>query len=263
MTTLEAVEGEDWPVWTDWYQARLDGRPFDPSLEERRVLIPAHLWDDGPATANAAIRQVIEEHQRNQGVGFILDTVHATDPPPKPRTGGGTERLRARLAEDRTAILLSCASILEQVEDYRERVRGDNRMDPEARERLLAFLDRLAGDVEGIAENVPEREEAPSDEQVEEVASWRDRFVSALGGELDGYLGPEALAKAAVPAGLILTCGTLGALLLGGPIGFGAGTYFGQTLVGHMKPGAAADKIRKEMESPDSGPGPEGPPGGG
>ena len=64
--TLEAVEGEDWQVWTDWYQARLDGDPLDPALEEKRVLIPAHLWDDGPAAANAALREVIEDHRRGQ-----------------------------------------------------------------------------------------------------------------------------------------------------------------------------------------------------
>jgi hypothetical protein len=38
---LAADEG--WEVWTDWYEARLHGRPFDKALEEARVLIDPAL----------------------------------------------------------------------------------------------------------------------------------------------------------------------------------------------------------------------------
>lgn len=51
---------EGWEVWTDWYQARLDGAAFDPELETQRVLIPAHLWDEGPKAVNAEIARLIE-----------------------------------------------------------------------------------------------------------------------------------------------------------------------------------------------------------
>ena len=54
---------DDWRVWTDWYQARLDGKPTYPDLDEAgnealevaRVTLPAELWDEGPAAVNREI----------------------------------------------------------------------------------------------------------------------------------------------------------------------------------------------------------------
>ncbi|MBD8890370.1 hypothetical protein [Roseibium litorale] len=52
----------DWEVWTDWYEARLEGRPANEPLEIARVTLPEDLWEQGPAAVNARIKELIAEH---------------------------------------------------------------------------------------------------------------------------------------------------------------------------------------------------------
>ncbi|MEM1276956.1 MAG: hypothetical protein AAGH74_10560, partial [Pseudomonadota bacterium] len=60
------AEGEDWEVWTDWYEDRLRGTQANLELERARVLIPNEDWEKGPAHVNGIIKRLIEEH----GGGF-------------------------------------------------------------------------------------------------------------------------------------------------------------------------------------------------
>ena len=53
---------ENWHVWTDWYQDRLDGKPLDEELELKKALIPNELWEQGPAVVNKRIAEIIQEH---------------------------------------------------------------------------------------------------------------------------------------------------------------------------------------------------------
>jgi hypothetical protein len=55
---------QDWEVWTDWWEARRDGRPSDEALEIPRVLVGDDIWRQGPAVANAEIKRLIEMHDR-------------------------------------------------------------------------------------------------------------------------------------------------------------------------------------------------------
>ena len=49
---------EGWAVWTDWYEARLRGAPYDLALEEARVLEPAEEdWKD-PKRANVKLAEI-------------------------------------------------------------------------------------------------------------------------------------------------------------------------------------------------------------
>ena len=49
---------EGWAVWTEWYEARLRGAPYDLPLEEARVLEPAEDdWSD-PKRANAKLAEI-------------------------------------------------------------------------------------------------------------------------------------------------------------------------------------------------------------
>lgn len=52
-------ENIGWEVWTDWYEARLRGDPFDPDLERARVLIDEAIWEQGPKAVNAEIARLI------------------------------------------------------------------------------------------------------------------------------------------------------------------------------------------------------------
>jgi hypothetical protein len=50
--------GEHWEVWTDWYEARLEGQPSTEGLELARVTIVEELWRLGPGAVNAHIKEL-------------------------------------------------------------------------------------------------------------------------------------------------------------------------------------------------------------
>ena len=52
---------QDWDVWTDWYDDRLDGRVRNEERELAYVRIDDALWNQGPAIVNAEIKRRIEE----------------------------------------------------------------------------------------------------------------------------------------------------------------------------------------------------------
>jgi hypothetical protein len=56
------ARSEDWKVWTDWYDARLDGRRANETLEVARATIADEIWEQGPKVVNAEIKRLIEEH---------------------------------------------------------------------------------------------------------------------------------------------------------------------------------------------------------
>ncbi len=64
------ASGDDWIVWTDWYEERLKGRPGLQSqsggellnLEVARAAVPQEMWGGDPATLNAHIRELFRSH---------------------------------------------------------------------------------------------------------------------------------------------------------------------------------------------------------
>jgi hypothetical protein len=55
--------GQDWQVWTIWYDDRLDGRVRSVEREVAYVDVPDELWRQSPAAVNASIAKRIEEHE--------------------------------------------------------------------------------------------------------------------------------------------------------------------------------------------------------
>ncbi len=60
-------ENQDWRVWTNWYRARLEGRPANEALEVARMLIADQTWKRGPRAVNAEIARLIEQHEGRKG----------------------------------------------------------------------------------------------------------------------------------------------------------------------------------------------------
>ena len=58
---LAADDG--WEVWTNWYEARLAGAPFDPALERKRALFPFENKPQPVEAVNSALAALIEAHQ--------------------------------------------------------------------------------------------------------------------------------------------------------------------------------------------------------
>ena len=55
--------GEDWEVWTDWYEDRLVGRSANWRTELARTKIDEEIWRQGPKVVNATIRRIIDDQQ--------------------------------------------------------------------------------------------------------------------------------------------------------------------------------------------------------
>ena len=53
---------ENWEVWTNWYEERLDGQPKNQNAEVARVTIDNSIWEKGPSALNVHIRDLLEEH---------------------------------------------------------------------------------------------------------------------------------------------------------------------------------------------------------
>lgn len=101
---LESLH-QDWEVWTEWYDARLRGRPTHPELsaaaneriEVARVLeIEEEDWEQGPAHVNAKIKAIIErETERHRREHDETDQTASIGqdpldhPPPEPDPGPG------------------------------------------------------------------------------------------------------------------------------------------------------------------------------
>ena len=185
----------------------------------------------------------------------------STNPEPSPQHIPRAT-IAARLETEAPVIALTSASLLEQIANYREQIRGDNILaaeHTEFRDGLLDFLDTLHVDLKSLLTTLPAPGNAPTPIEVEETATWTERFIGSAIPELGVYTSPEALAKTAIPTGIILGCGALAAAITGtvtlsattALAGFGAGSFFGQWLTRTVKANAPADKLTKQMK-PDT-----------
>ena len=71
---------EDWDVWISWYEARLRGYPANLELEHERVLIAEEIWEQGPKTVNAHIKELIDKHQVPTMHGIAFDPLRERFP---------------------------------------------------------------------------------------------------------------------------------------------------------------------------------------
>jgi hypothetical protein len=55
------TSGEDWEVWTEWYDARLLGSATNQQDDIARAKIEDEIWSQGPKIANAHIKRLLEE----------------------------------------------------------------------------------------------------------------------------------------------------------------------------------------------------------
>ena len=57
-------EGENWDVWSDWYEALIKGAPLREEIEIIYATVPEEKWNESPAAANAWIRTERDAAQR-------------------------------------------------------------------------------------------------------------------------------------------------------------------------------------------------------
>jgi len=54
-------QAQDWQVWIEWYEDRVQGRPFNQGLEEAIANFDPDFWKKGPAVVNARIVELRAE----------------------------------------------------------------------------------------------------------------------------------------------------------------------------------------------------------
>lgn len=159
---MSEEDGEE-SFWITWYERVLRGYPPDENLLTKIALIPAQDWAKGPLHLNAIIAEIVRSHQSNS-----------------PQLNQGTIKLIQRTVAANTEVLpLQLAALLQVIDDEYERLRGDNALDPELRERMLAAFQRIRDAAIGIGVALPDQG-APDEVAAIEIGRWGAVLASAL-----------------------------------------------------------------------------------
>jgi len=158
------------------------------------------------------------------------------------------------------SVILTSAALLDSIAEYREHLRGDNYLASEHKDhydQVLSFLDWLYPAIQELILSIPYETEGKSLLNEESVKSWRHQYWPKAKEEFAKYTSPDSVAKATIPAAIVLTSSSLGLLLgtgtvLGAAAGASAGAFIGNTLVGHAKPKELTDKIEEAFEPDES-----------
>lgn len=149
------------------------------------------------------------------------------------------------LREHRFPLLYVSGIVNAELTQLEKKVRQSNRLDTETKEKILLQIDRIC---DALRELSVKLDKKPEELEQEPAESWGSDFSKELRDGISELCEAKHLASITIPTGLIFGCGALGALL-GGPVGFGAGSVFGHLLSGQMKPGAATQKLEDEFNS--------------
>ncbi len=211
---------------------------------------PAKFWEREPDAVMEAIAEIVGwEPQEN-----IVDVLQDVNRDIEANRGGRNTRVDPQavgraLADNREPLLFSLASLQQQIAEFRERIRGNNQLDPDFKRELLAFLDGLDKSLEDLANLVPPSgDKTVPEADATSAATWLVLYKKRVLEGLKDYCAPNNVADTTLPVGVILGCGTVGALVAG-PVGFGAGAFFGQLVVRHAKPGTVGDKLKEVLEA--------------
>ena len=77
---LLSREGENWQVWTDWWEARRDGKPYNIDMEREIVLLPDVDWEKGPAHVNGLIADIRAKYAKRDSVQEALLQERVSEP---------------------------------------------------------------------------------------------------------------------------------------------------------------------------------------
>ena len=235
----------DWSFWINWYQDALEGREPDWDMLEEIALISDEDWEKGSEHINnEVIARIVDKYAKKEKAG-------TSAPDTSVPSGAEKKSIAQKVTANREALALSIAGVLEQIKEYRERVRQLNSLDPEYKEGLLDFLDRLSKQLSDLLGELPDEGEVVSEEKSTTLVLWWREYKAIFRGKAKAYLTADNIAEATVPAGIILGCTGIGAIF--GPVGATAGGIVGSLITGQIKPGKAAGELMKDLDAPDSG----------
>ncbi len=220
--------------WQNWRQGFIDGKPLDWELQRRVALIDDSIWKAGPEAVAAEIAKVEKKWLATRPFGYEA-----------PLTENEVSKVTHSLTHNRDAIVVSTVGLIEQIESFREKVRGLNALEPDVREETVEFANYLVRELTGLIGILPKPDEQVSIEKSGRVALWLRKYNSELLAKLAHYSSPENVAEATVPTSIVLISTGIGAML-GQPL---AGAAVGGLISNQMKPGQAAKDLLKGSEN--------------
>lgn len=270
----------NWQFWIDWYQAKLNGTVHSGLVQDEQESLyseiagfPDELWEEGATAVNEQIVKSLHDIKKPAEVSFLqarfVDGKYLgvsannksinLEVKPKPvnskteqfRTLINSPEFRSNVEKNKVAIAFISSNLLLQIEEYKEKIRIDNQLSieqPDLKEGLLKTLNDIEKTVENLDKNIKETIDEKTKERFEDIAEWFNKFQKLALVDFQKYISPENISQAAVPVTIIMSCGGLGALL-GGPVGFGAGSVFGQFLTKNIKPKDIVEKVEENFES--------------
>jgi hypothetical protein len=156
---------EGWEVWTDWYEARRDGRFAVGGLEVARVLVPEERWQQNPIVVNLAIKRLIEKYKPTEEEAEFSDREDSFDPEPDGSTPEVPPQRPAAIEPvwDRAVLTISSVPAVTDQEEaqFSTTLRGLRRIlrdfsddistEANIDRRFVSFVRQLAGRIPEVA----------------------------------------------------------------------------------------------------------------
>ncbi|MEM9870156.1 MAG: hypothetical protein AAF822_02790 [Pseudomonadota bacterium] len=221
---------EHFSFWHRWHAGISSGKFSDWDLAIEVAKIPDEFWEGEDALSKVA-REIerIEAEFRSDSGGSL---------PPNPKE---VQAIKQRLELNRDALAASSAGLLEQLAEFRDRIRGLNSLDPDLRDEILAFADGLYQQLETLLNSLPMPDEQITEEVATGIAIWLRGYWKTVKTKMVFYGSYANVGEATVPTSIILGATGIGAMV-GQPL---AGAAVGGLIANQMKPGQAAKDIMK------------------
>ncbi len=225
---------DNWQVWIQWYSPLLQGKPgwglSAKNAEDLIVRITTQdedFWNNGASKVNAEIAGWLEEfrtrEKAEQGnaikvakpTGF--ESLKGLDIVPN-----SVEAIKkARVNHDQ--LVLTFAMLRMEIDEFKDKLRGNNEISPDLRQELTAFLDNHAQAVEEMITITEGQPENASDDDTNKFKVWFDTYLDTVKNELPKYTDPKKYGKATIPAIIVGLSASIG-LMVGMPKTFAAVT---------------------------------------
>jgi len=163
----ERVKG-DWSFWIKWYDSVLAGEPLNWDMLEEIALIEPAEWEKGAVRVNFLIGE-IEKRYGNE-------TNTPKEFQPASVSPAAKNAIVKRVQQNRDTIALSVARVLEQISEFRERMRGVNDMDPVYRESIFDYLDGLSEQLSELLGQLPDDGQVIEEPQADKLVIWGQKY---------------------------------------------------------------------------------------
>ncbi|WP_171100244.1 hypothetical protein [Ruegeria sp. HKCCD7255] len=224
--------GSNWEFWREWYQSFIDGKPMDQELLRRIAL-----------TLDDYARRNVE--QRVEQTKSELENTRRTAPVPNKATKHEKALVTNAVAQNRDAIAVSVVGLLDQIDTFREKIRGMNSLEAGLRREILEFTDCFHRHLQQLLESLPQQDNDLTEERAGRIALWLRDYKYFLWTKLAHYSSPENMAQATAPTCLVLGATGIGAML-GQPL---AGVLVGGLITNQLKPTQAAKEFLKSTDT--------------